>query len=344
MTPDDVAKSLAAAAHAWSPDAVSCVATDGSVSHPYLEIVPGMASAGAAAPHAANDGHNEVIFIIAGWQDEGHPVEAVAVTTITKKRDGRILDADVEINAEWDSWTNFDPGATVTTGNGQADPFDLQNAITHEFGHFIGLDHTCFGPADSVRQIDNNGNPVFDCDFAPASVKATVMYATIDSAGIETSKRYLTSDDVARGLRDLPGRARSAGLLARHARRRLRLRDGGGSWRHARLRPRRACSPCVALPHDAVELDADVADRRLAESDARGDVELLLGGAEPGRHDGEPPVPGDERHEAERARLAQLRRRPWRRPGRPRRCARASPRRRSPAREPRPRRRPGTAR
>jgi hypothetical protein len=38
---------------------------------------------------------------------------------------------------------------------------------------------------------------VFDCDFAPASVKATVMYAAIDSAGIETSKRYLTSDDVA---------------------------------------------------------------------------------------------------------------------------------------------------
>ena len=60
------------------------------------------------------------------------------------------------------TWANYDPGATIPGSHGMV-PIDLQAAITHEFGHFIGLDHTCHGPADAERQIDNNGNAVADC-------------------------------------------------------------------------------------------------------------------------------------------------------------------------------------
>ena len=194
MTPDEVAKSVGAAAHAWSPSAVSCPAAGGGVSHPYLEIVPTMAPA-TAAPVVGNDGHNVVVFRSANWEMD-HSIAAVAVTSLTKKRDGRILDADVEINAEYDNWANLDPGSDPTPGNGQDIPFDLQNAITHEFGHFIGLDHTCFTAlSDSVRQIDDQGNPVPDCDFAPADVQATVMFATIVQNNAEVSKRFLSPDD-----------------------------------------------------------------------------------------------------------------------------------------------------
>jgi hypothetical protein len=193
MTPDTIAKSIGAAAHAWSPSTVTCA--DGS--HPYLEIVPGMAPAGTVPPPVANDARNIVVFRTQSWNDDTHPANAVALTSITKKRDGRILDADIEINAASQMWGNLDPGSPdLMPGNGQDFPFDLQNAITHEFGHFIGLNHTCMGLADPVQLIDNNGNPVPECDFAPDPVKATVMFATIDQANAETSKRVLSQDDI----------------------------------------------------------------------------------------------------------------------------------------------------
>jgi hypothetical protein len=196
MTPDAVAKSIGAAAHAWSPSMVTCAGTT-AVTHPYFEVVPGMAPAGAAPPPVANDARNIVVFRTQSWDDAFHPDAAVALTSVTKKHDGRILDADIEINAATQAWGNLDPGSPdFTPGNGLNVPFDLQNAITHEFGHFIGLAHTCQGLADPAQLIDNNGNPVPECDFAPASIKATTMFAMIDQASAETSKRVLSQDDV----------------------------------------------------------------------------------------------------------------------------------------------------
>ena len=156
-----------------------------------------MASAGTVPPPVANDARNIIVFRTQSWNDELHPAAAVALTSITKKRDGRILDADIEINASSQPWGNLDPGSPdLTPGNGQNIPFDLQNAITHEFGHFVGLNHTCQGLADTVQLIDNNGNPVPQCDLAPAPVQATVMFATINQANGETSKRFLSQDDI----------------------------------------------------------------------------------------------------------------------------------------------------
>jgi hypothetical protein len=195
MTRDEVAKSLGAAAHAWSPDAVTCTASDGTLSHPYFEIVPSLAADSAVPPAVGADGHNIVLFHVNDWPSD-FSANALAVTSLTKKRDGRILDADVEINAQWLDWGNLDPGDPGPT-NGQGPPFDLQDAITHEFGHFIGLDHTCFGPADTPpAQIDNNGNPVPDCGpSAPLEVRQTVMYAIVDPG--EVTQRVLSPDDIA---------------------------------------------------------------------------------------------------------------------------------------------------
>jgi hypothetical protein len=193
MSPDQVAKSLGAAAHTWSPDAVTC--PDG-LTHPYLEIVPGMAQPGAGEPAVGNDGHNVLVFRTTDWAETLYPENAIAVTSLTKKGDGRILDADVEINAQFAAWANIDPGVDVQADPNLGLPFDLQNAITHEFGHLIGLDHTCFGLADAVRQIDQNGNPVPDCNAAPADVQQTTMFANVDPTDKETSKRDLAPDDI----------------------------------------------------------------------------------------------------------------------------------------------------
>jgi hypothetical protein len=132
-------------------------------------------------------------------EDPDYVVGALAITTVTSDSSGRILDVDVEINAVSvpGLWTNLDPGV-VPEQNPQEDVafYDLQDALTHEFGHFIGLAHTCYdADVDKVRLKDDQGQPVPDCGNAspPAAMNA-VMYYQVDFN--EVSKRLLSPDDV----------------------------------------------------------------------------------------------------------------------------------------------------
>jgi hypothetical protein len=206
MTADQVVKSVTEAAHAWSGDAVTCA----NGTSPYLEIVPTLAADSAVPPAAAWDARNAIIFRTELWSKSGkpghdYPVEALAVTTVTARLDGHIVDADMEVNGVSMQWFNYDPGAIPPISHGADNElFDLQNALTHEFGHFIGLDHTCFIPSSpgspvsadgKLRPKDDLGNDVPDCGAAsPASVQTSVMY-NVTSQG-ETSKRFLSSDDI----------------------------------------------------------------------------------------------------------------------------------------------------
>jgi hypothetical protein len=212
--PNQVAKSVAAAAHAWSPDAVACI-VGGVTIHPYLEIVPTL-SAEKTPPSAGYDARNSIIFQTESWTMSGKPngkpyaFEALAVTTVTAKSDGHIVDADIEINAVNQAfiWMNLDPGVVPPFDHSTTRINDLQNALTHEFGHLLGLDHTCFKPsfdnpnvndAGKLRPLDDQGQPVPepvpDCDSAPASVQQTVMFDKI-LMDRETSKRTLSPDDM----------------------------------------------------------------------------------------------------------------------------------------------------
>jgi len=107
--------------------------------------------------------------------DEAHGDNVIATTTTTSSRStGQILDSDIEMN---DSPSSTGPGFTFTTVDSPpcVTPvdtgcvrIDVQNTVTHEAGHSLGLDHT----------------PDPDA----------TMYASAPSG--ETSKRTLAQDDI----------------------------------------------------------------------------------------------------------------------------------------------------
>jgi hypothetical protein len=201
LSTDATIKSVTAAAHAGSADAVTCPAGGA----PYLEIGPSVAPLGATAPAVAYDAKNSIIFRTDSWGD--HDPDALALTSfMSVGSDGHVIDVDIEINATnpQDVWMNLDPGVTVpssTLDHGQDDGrryYDLQAALTHEFGHFIGLNHTCYHGALGEPDVeDDQGQKIPDCDASPPEVEATVMYATIE-AGQSTKRRL--SDDEIRGV------------------------------------------------------------------------------------------------------------------------------------------------
>ncbi|TVR04993.1 MAG: hypothetical protein EA398_00700 [Deltaproteobacteria bacterium] len=117
---------------------------------------------------------NVVLFREDQWR-AGDSAPIIALTSVTYiVRTGEILDADIEVNA-----AHFDVGIVEN-------PFtsrhivDLQNALTHEIGHLLGLDHT--SPDD--RFVGD-----------PDTWQEAAMHALTRPG--ETRKRTLHEDDIA---------------------------------------------------------------------------------------------------------------------------------------------------
>jgi hypothetical protein len=150
------------------------------------------------------DGVNVVRFREDRWCRPGvgddpevcHDPAAAGLTFLTfglsGDRNGAILDADIELNG-----VDF---ALAVDGQGPGDggcPSEIQNTLTHELGHVIGLDHTCYdgiGP----RPVTGEGNPAPLCfpeGQLPAVITEATMYPFQECA--ETSKMSLEADDIA---------------------------------------------------------------------------------------------------------------------------------------------------
>lgn len=129
-----------------------------------------------------------------GEPEECHDPQAAALTTILYvphegEREGVILDVDIEVNA-----VHFAVSAAGQS-RGTGTRADLANVLTHEIGHMIGLDHTCWD-GTGTRPIDGDGNPVPSCsdpDLPPEVTEAT-MYNFLDAG--ETKKATLEADDI----------------------------------------------------------------------------------------------------------------------------------------------------
>lgn len=132
---------------------------------------------------------------------------AAAVTTVSyinKKgdpSDGVIVDADIEMNAVNNQFVEIGKTLPASDGRNQT---DLENTLTHELGHLLGLDHTCRLSADPACLTDDQGQPRQLCDVIEKgrlinptyqALYVTSMFAVAPQKDIE--KRTPKADDLA---------------------------------------------------------------------------------------------------------------------------------------------------
>lgn len=129
------------------------------------------------------DGVNQIKFYKAGWSSLpfAPPSSALAVTISTYKENGEIVDADMFINGE-----NFQWG--VLGSEGESQKHDLQNVITHEFGHFIGLNHA----SENAMESDTDR---FNATMFYASMPGEIFRRSLDKLDeLGTQHLYTTSN------------------------------------------------------------------------------------------------------------------------------------------------------
>ena len=159
---------------------------------------------GRKAAEVGSDGINLIKFRDTVWP---HP-EAQAAAAITtarfiddanSSRNGAILDADIELNGVNFNIATGCNGSPATCQSlhttGQSGFAELQNTLTHELGHVLGLEHPCLAQGDPQR-VDNLGNAVPNCSFGsdPPRIADVTMY-NFQTPG-EIKKESLAADDI----------------------------------------------------------------------------------------------------------------------------------------------------
>lgn len=109
------------------------------------------------------------------WQ---HQADAIAITTTTyDPRSGQILDADIELNVPSFIFSTVNaPPCVRPNYSTSCIAWDLQNTVTHEIGHMLGLDHTgnpgstmnpTAPPGEITKRTLDVGTASFPCAVYP---------------------------------------------------------------------------------------------------------------------------------------------------------------------------------
>ena len=194
LTHDKLLNAARQAAAVWSYPQVDCTSMNLAV----VELDE------TEAP-VAYDKFNRLTFRRTEWRkmpcDPGkescapYDSRALAITSVfALKSDGTVLDADMELNAVHYKWADVVADGT-TVGSPGEKVHDLQNTMTHEFGHLIGFDHNCYDPsAGRPRSNDNTGAAVPNCNDATPAMRAATLFNS--ASPLDIDKRDLTPDDI----------------------------------------------------------------------------------------------------------------------------------------------------
>jgi hypothetical protein len=102
-------------------------------------------------------------------------------------RDAEIQDADIELNGEHYRFS----------ASGEPGRMDVENTLTHELGHVLGLDHPCYltlQPPDPLPE-DHLGQPIGHCQGVTSpEILATTMFPSAKAG--DTQARTPEADDV----------------------------------------------------------------------------------------------------------------------------------------------------
>jgi hypothetical protein len=153
------------------------------------------------ALEAVSDGRPAVVFRSDMWgnPDKMYDPATIGVTTVWYANrpgdpaDGLVTDADIELNAV--NWTfTTDPANAVARPHTKV--ADLENTLTHELGHVMGLAHTCWDHKTNTAPPDDTGTPAPDCDSAnlPPKITTATMYPYAAERAI--SMRVVGDDDL----------------------------------------------------------------------------------------------------------------------------------------------------
>src|SRR5262245_44665320 len=96
----------------------------------------------------------------------------VLTSSEVNDRTGAMTRAGIEVNGVDFIWSDLVLHPERLGDSAQ----DLQNALTHEFGHFIGLDHNCAQPGDATLLIDETGSPAPGCDTDDPAITESTMF------------------------------------------------------------------------------------------------------------------------------------------------------------------------
>jgi len=118
---------------------------------PILSITEGMTVTCDHAEYSSNDGNSNTVAFGSDFAAHMYPTDAIALTIVWHDtRTGQIYDVDTIVNEAMGPFVVCpSSGCAPTTSR-----FDLQNVLTHEAGHFLGLSHTADPNATMFYRAD----------------------------------------------------------------------------------------------------------------------------------------------------------------------------------------------
>jgi hypothetical protein len=183
IPPEDFVAAVTRAAATWSDPALAS------------SVVFTVVSVDEASTDPTYDHVNSISFRSSSWDPPYYAHGELALTTVSTL-DGRIVDTDTELNAfDPMTWAILPDDPAVAAGSSD---IDVQNTVTHELGHVLGLDHPCYlgnTPPDPP-EVTNEGAPVPSCadPALPASVRDATMFPSARTGSI--GARTLSPDEV----------------------------------------------------------------------------------------------------------------------------------------------------